>query len=187
MSSCDLRIANLTNSYLNKANLCKANLSGADLSGADLSEANLEDAHLVEVCLCGAILHAARGARPETVAVNGLIEHLKVGKPVVFVLTAARGLCLHHVTLCNEYDHKDCAKDMEVLTGPSATGPWTSVVKFTSQKTKQKQRFPVGPSAPALGGFVQITVHDSYGNETYVSKMTLEGEGWGPAQQTETR
>ena len=68
---------------------------------------------------------------------------------------------------------------MEVQTGPSATGPWTSVVKFTSRQTKQEQTFAAAPDAPLLAGFVQILVHDTYGDEAYVRSMALEGKGWG--------
>ena len=72
-----------------------------------------------------------------------------------------------------------CAKEMELQTGPSVTGPWTSVFKFTSQKTKKKQTFAVAPDAPLLAGFVQVLVHDTYGGAAYVKSMALEGEGWG--------
>ena len=101
---------------------------------------------------------------------------------MVFALTAPRALTLQIVTLCNEdgdgsYD-KHCAKAMEVQTGPSATGPWTSVVKFTSRQTTQEQTFAVAPDAPLLAGFVQVLVHDTYGGHTVVKSMALEGEGW---------
>jgi hypothetical protein len=71
---------------------------------------------------------------------------------------------------------------MEVQTGPSATGPWTSVVKFTSRQTKQEQTFAAAPDAPLLAGFVQVLVHDTYGGgnyQAYVESVALEGEGWG--------
>jgi hypothetical protein len=50
---------------------------------------------------------------------------------------------------------------MEVLTGPAADGPWTSVATFTSDKTKDRQTFAAAPDAPALGGFVKVLVHDT--------------------------
>jgi hypothetical protein len=67
---------------------------------------------------------------------------------------------------------------MEVQTGPSVTGPWTSVVKFTSRQTKQEQTFAATPDCPLLAGFVKVLVHDSYGGGAHVKSMTLEGEGW---------
>ena len=94
-----------------------------------------------------------------------------------------RALTLQRVTLYN-YDgvgsgDQHCAKAMEVQTGPSATGPWTSVVKFTSRQTKQEQTFAAAPDAPLLAGFVQVLVHDTYGTEVCVYRMELEGEAWG--------
>jgi hypothetical protein len=113
-----------------------------------------------------------------------LRHDLQVGQPVVFALTAVRALTLQRVTLCNKYGDGDqnarlCAKSMEVQTGPSATGPWTSVVKFTSRQTKQNQTFAAAPDAPLLAGFVQLLVHDTYGGGSRVKRMALEGEGWG--------
>jgi hypothetical protein len=87
----------------------------------------------------------------------------------------------------NEYtdvlgDNKNCAKRMEVRTGPSSKGPWTSVGTFTSAQTKDRQTFAAAPDAPALGGFVQVLVHETYGgDESYIAEMWLEGEAWGPA------
>ncbi len=144
-----------------------------------------------------ALLHAAQGARPATTlpvpGSNGnLSNNLKVGKPVVFALTAPRSLTLQRVTLCNQWGDevksddvatfmsKCCAKAMEVQTGPSATGPWTSVVKFTSRQTKQEQTFAAAPDAPLLAGFVQVLVHDTYGGgdpwQPFVTSMALEME-----------
>ena len=68
---------------------------------------------------------------------------------------------------------------MEVRTGPSATGPWTSVVKFTSRQTKQAQTFAAAPDAPLLAGFVQLLVQNTYGRGANVRSIALEGEGWG--------
>jgi hypothetical protein len=100
---------------------------------------------------------------------------------VVFALTAPRALTLQRVTLCNTYGDGsvNCAKEMEVQTGPSATGPWTSVVKFTSRQITQEQTFSAAPDAPLLAGFVQVLVHDTYGGFAGVTSMALEGEGWG--------
>jgi hypothetical protein len=110
---------------------------------------------------------------------------LPVDNPVVFALTAPRALTLQRVTLCNYFGDGDndqlCAKAMEVQTGPSATGPWTSVVKFTSRQTTRQttQTFAAAPDAPLLAGFVQVLVHDTYGAWAAVNSMALEGEGWG--------
>jgi hypothetical protein len=88
-------------------------------------------------------------------------------------------MTLTSVTLCNTYDDTDCAKEMEVQTGPSTTGPWASVVKFTSLRTKEEQTFAAAPNAPLLAGFVQLLVHDTYGGFNSVKCMPLEGEAWG--------
>jgi hypothetical protein len=174
---------------LKGADLSKCDLSGADLTGADLREAKLEGTNLRDTSLCAAILHTAQGARPATtLPVPGsnytLRDDLKVGQAVVLALTAPRALTLQRVTLCNMFGDGDgrdraCGKAMEVQTGPSATGPWTSVVKFTSRRTKQEQTFAAAPDAPLLAGFVQVLLHDTYGADARVYSMTLEGEGWG--------
>jgi uncharacterized protein YjbI with pentapeptide repeats len=181
----------LKNARLKGADLSKCDLSGADLTGADLREAKLEGTTLRDATLCAALLHAAQGARPATTLPvpgpnNNLFtasSSLKVGQPVVFALTAPRALTLQRVTLCSQCgdgQHDSyCAKAMEVQTGPSATGPWTSVVKFTSRHTKQEQTFAAAPDAPLLAGFVQVLVHDTYGGAACVTSMALEGEGWG--------
>jgi hypothetical protein len=70
---------------------------------------------------------------------------------------------------------------MEVLTGPAADGPWTSVATFTSAPTKDRQTFAAAPDAPGLGGFVQVRVHDTYRGRAFVHQVSLEGEAWGPA------
>jgi hypothetical protein len=71
---------------------------------------------------------------------------------------------------------------MEVLTGPAVDCPWTSVATFTSAKTKDQQTFSAAPDTPTLGGFVQVLVHNTYGDTTcIVREMSLEGEAWGPA------
>ncbi len=129
----------------------------------------MEGTNLRDATLCAALLHAAQGDRPATrlpvPGSSGNLFNLEVGKPVVFALTAPRALTLQHVTLCNEFGEgimlQYCAKAMEVQTGPSATGPWTSVVKFTSRQTQQEQTFAAAPDAPLLAGFVQVLVHDT--------------------------
>ena len=103
---------------------------------------------------------------------------------MVVALTAARALRLRSVAVVNrhsDYAQFDCAKRMEVCTGPAANGPWTSVATFTSAKTKDRQTFPAAPDAPALGGFVKVLVRDSYGGNIFVGEVSLEGEAWGPA------
>jgi uncharacterized protein YjbI with pentapeptide repeats len=180
LSSADLSNAKLQGTVLKGADLSKCNLSGADLTGADLSEANLQ----------GTNFRDARGDRPVTTLpvtcpVGKLRNSLKVGKPVVFALTTPRVLTLRSVTLENLFGLESknnpdrCPKAMEVQTGPSATGPWTSVVKFTSLKTNQEQTFAAAPDAPFLADFVQVLVHDTYGDDAYVESMALQGEGWG--------
>ncbi len=177
----DLSNAKFKGAVLKGADLSKCDLSGADLTGADLREAKLEGTNLRGATLCAALLHAAQGARPATKVPVTNASGLKVGKPVVFALTAPRALTLQRVTVCNDNGKiVECdVKEMEVQTGPSATGPWTSVVKFTSRQTKQEQTFAAAPDAPLLAGFVQLLVHDTYGREAYVKSMALEGEGWG--------
>jgi hypothetical protein len=212
LSSADLSKAKLKGTVLQSAHLSKCDLSGADLTGADLREAKLEGINLRDANLCAAILHAAQAARPATtlsVPVSkgnffNNADNFKGGHPVVFALTAPRALTLKRVTLCNTFGDGDgndayCGKTMEVQTGPSATGPWTSVVKFTSLQTKQEQTFAAAPDAPLLAGFVKVLVHDTYGGNaigvmdemmwrrtygfntwsSYVKSMALEGEAWG--------
>jgi uncharacterized protein YjbI with pentapeptide repeats len=202
----NMRQVKLKGVDLRNADLSNCNLSGADLHSADLTAAELSGADL-----CGAMLAGARGGRAARVVVysrpvnrffsfgaatvqvqlgggNSLMQVLKVGSPVVVALTAARALRLRSVAVVNEYydrsqpgDGKHCAKRMEVLTGPAADGPWTSVATFTSAKTKDRQTFAAAPDSPALGGFVQVLVHDTHGDETCVRDVSLEGEAWGPA------
>ena len=104
---------------------------------------------------------------------------------MVFALTQARGLCLESVTLCNQYEDGNsdsfCPKHMEVHTAPVSTGPWTSVITFTSAPTKTQQIFTVTPGAPMLTGFVHVVVHDTHGDNAYVVSMSLQGTSWGPA------
>jgi uncharacterized protein YjbI with pentapeptide repeats len=194
LKGADLSNAKLQGAVLKGADLSKCDLSGADLTGSDLRETKLEGTNLRHATLSAAIMHAAKGARPATTlpvpgcnASNGHLFNgsglLYMGKPVVFALTAPRALTLQRVTVRNLYGdgHHDmhCAKAMEVQTGPSATGPWTSVVKFTSRQTTQEQTFAAAPDAPLLAGFVQVLVHDTYGGAPHVTSMTLEGQGWG--------
>ena len=184
----DLAVADLKHGNLSEADLKDANLRKADLRSADLTAAELSGARL-----CGAMLAGARGGRAATVQVQpggrkALTAALKVGKPVVVALTAARALRLRSVAVVNYYDDRSSpwygkynAKRMEVLTGPAADGPWTSVATFTSAKTKDRQTFAAAPDAPALFGFVQVLVHDTYGDAAWVEEVSLEGEAWGPA------
>ncbi len=76
------------------------------------------------------------------------------------IASAPVSLRLRRVNVCNVggdgSGEQYCAKEMELQTGPSVTGPWTSVFKFTSQKTKKKQTFAVAPDAPLLAGFAQV-------------------------------
>ena len=69
---------------------------------------------------------------------------------------------------------------MEVLTGPSPEGPWTSLLAFTVRQTTDQQTFVAPAGTPAITGFVQVVVHDTYGGEARVQSITLEGEAWGP-------
>jgi hypothetical protein len=184
----DLRQAKLKGAVLEGADLEGVNLSNADLRSADLTVAELSGARL-----CGAMLAGARGGRAATVQVQpadgkALTDALKVGSPVVVALTAAGALRLRSVAVVNYNDDRSQpgygrynAKRMEVLTGPAADGPWTSVATFTSAKTKDLQTFAAAPDAPALGGFVQVLVHDTHGDQAFVQEVSLEGEAWGPA------
>ena len=112
---------------------------------------------------------------------QALYNALKVGSPVVVALAAARALRLREVAVQNYSAGNSCPKRMEVRTGPSADGPWTPVAAFTSAQTKERQTFAAAPDAPALGGFVQVVVLDTYGDTAYVSSVALEGDAWGPA------
>jgi hypothetical protein len=185
LEGADLKGVNLSNADLSGADLKGANLSDADLSGANLSDANLTAAEISGARVCGARLAGARGGRAATVQVQPggkaeLREGLKVGEPVVVALTAACALRLRSIAVVNAWGDHDCAKRMEVLTGPAASGPWTSVATFTSNRTKDLQTFAAAPDAPALGGFVQVLVHVC-GNKAKVTEVSLEGEAWGPA------
>ena len=121
---------------------------------------------------------------------------LQVNRPVVVALTAARALRLREVTVVNESDLY-CAKSMEVRTGPSADGPWTRVAAFTLRpRAGERQTFAAAPdgfsgskksietairAAPALAGFVQVVVLDTYRHTSRISSVELEGDAWGPA------
>ena len=168
-----------------------ANLRGASLEGADLADADMDRADLTGAVLRGAAMQGARGGRAAAVPVaspQGALQYtLKVGKPVVMALTACAGLRLASVALTNVYgretvsgDH--CAQRMEVQTGPSEAGPWTSVLRFTSAQTTAPQTFAAPADAPVLAGYVQVLVHDTYGGETcfpYVTSLELAGTAWG--------
>ena len=217
----DLRGAKLAGVDLSGADLSNADLSNTDLSNtdlrnADLRNADLSGANLAAAALSGARLHGARGGRAVTVLfgkeaqmIQPLQQALQVGRPVVVALTAARALRLREVTVVNEGD-LDCAKSMEVRTGPSADGPWTRVAAFTlRRRADERQTFAAAPdgfsgskksietairAAPALAGFVQVVVLDTfpyYGPQfgaqaggfrfSRVSSVELEGDAWGPA------
>jgi uncharacterized protein YjbI with pentapeptide repeats len=202
LSKCDLSGADLTGADLREAKLEGTNLRVTKLCGALLHAAKGarpattfqvpgKAMGLFQTLLLSGRLSDPAPFRPasgqsqatadKTVAC--LSRSLKVGQSVVFALTAPRALTLQRVTLCNVYGDGSgdefCGKTMEVQTGPSATGPWTSVVKFTSRQTKQEQMFAAAPDAPLLAGFVQVLVHDTYGGQACVKSMALEGEAWG--------
>ena len=173
---------------LREAKLAGADLSGCYLSGVDLSSADLTNTNLKNTNLIGAKLAGARGGRAGArVAVTGLDGRaylqntLKVGQPVVFALTAARALRLAQVRVHNYYSDSNTAKRMAVLTGPAAAGPWTPVFEFTSAQTDSEQTFAAPADAPALAGFVQVVVHDTYGGNACVHSIVLEGAAFGPA------
>ena len=110
---------------------------------------------------------------------------------MVVALAAARALRLREVAMGISYNAMDiinypkdptnCAKRMQVRTGPSADGPWTPVADFWCQKTNEQQTFAASPDAPALGGFVQVVVLDTYGGGANVHSVALEGDAWGPS------
>ena len=111
---------------------------------------------------------------------SSLCDTLKVGKPVMFALEPG-AMHLRAVSLCNIWQQikSDCARSMEVLTGPSQKGPWTSVLQFTSRQTKDQQTFLAVDDAPVLSGFIKVVVHDTYGGGAQVYSMELEGEAFG--------
>jgi hypothetical protein len=134
------------------------------------------------------MLQSALGGRAATVQVSpakgkSLISDLQVDSPVVMSLTAGRALRLQFVTVKTDLTDLNYAKCMEVLTGPAADGPWTSVATFTSAMTTTRQRFAVAPDAPGLCGFVQVRVHDTYGapGRVHFEEVSLEGQAWGSA------
>ena len=99
---------------------------------------------------------------------GNLCVTLKLGRPVVFALTAARALRLDRVLVRNLHVNNNFAdyiqhnpKKMEVLAGPSAEGPWTSVWAFTGRQTNAEQTFAAPAGTPAITGFVQVVVHDT--------------------------
>jgi uncharacterized protein YjbI with pentapeptide repeats len=180
---------------LTNAKLKSADLSGCDLSGFNLSHADLELTILRGASLCGANLQGARGGRAVTVDVTaictpstsrtGLWNDLKLDKPVVFANTEACGIRLHHIILRNfrgptsVTDNNDCVRRMSVRTAQRATGPWVPVVTLTAAKTSQEQKMAVPPDSPALGEFVQVSVHETYGGEVCVRNLQLHGDAWG--------
>jgi hypothetical protein len=192
---------------LTNAKLKSADLSGCDLSGFNLSNADLELTILRGASLCGANLQGARGGRAVTVDVTaictpstsrrlvvegvqiavtstGLWNDLKLDKPVVFANTEACGIRLHHITLRNfrgptsVTDNNDCVRRMSVHTAQRENGPWIPVVTLTAAKTSQEQQLAVPPDSPALGEFVQVSVHETYGGEVCVRNLQLHGDAW---------
>ena len=176
--------------------LSGAMLAGADLSRCDLSDVNLSGANLMYANLDGANLEGAilpawgsdlmAGVRLSRVCVPGsrdTLQHtLKVGRPAVFALTATRALRLLTVRVdngrqlngrgCKGLDAGNLAKRMEVRTGPSEAGPWTSVFEFFqvpavdklnySRWTSHCETFAVPADAPLLTGYVQVAVHETH-------------------------
>ena len=102
-------------------------------------------------------------------------------------LTACAGLRLASVALTNALGNESsgdllasrCARGLEVQTGSSEVGPWTSVLRFTSAQTTAPQTFAAPADAPMLGGHVQVLVHDTHGGTAYVTSMELSGTEWG--------
>ena len=78
----------------------------------------------------------------------------------------------------NQNEDNYTAKGMEVLTGPAAEGPWTSVLRFTCAQGNQEQTFAAADGGPTLAGFVKVVVHDTHGKEALVNRMSLEGEAF---------
>ena len=100
---------------------------------------------------------------------------------LVIELTSACCTCalrLRAVKIKNQNEDNFTAKGMEVLTGPAAEGPWTSVLHFTSARGNKEQTFAAAEGGPALAGFVKVVVHDTYGDMAYVKSMSLEGEAF---------
>lgn len=147
---------------LSKAQLARADLSGCDLSGVDLSHANLNGTNLNNVNLWNCDLQGAQGWLLSTVNVEHmyllgkqclcqhlLLKDLKVNKLLVFALAEESGLSLSTVNLTNQFNHsQSCAKNMEILTVPMETGPWSSVLNFVSGLTYTLQKIQVSPDAP---------------------------------------
>ena len=53
------------------------------------------------------------------------------------------------------------------------------MLRFTSAQVNQEQTFAAAEGGPALGGFVKVVVHDTYGGDARVNLMSLEGEAFG--------
>ena len=156
-------------------------MTDANLEHANLECANLEGVKLAGAKMFGAQLTLARGVKSIKVPVQGqgsLIDDLKVDKPVVFALTSACVLRLRAVRILHPYP-QNITKNVEVLTGPAAEGPWTSVLCFTSRTTTSQQTFPAVEGASVLTGFVKVVVHDTYGGDARVRSMHLEGDAFG--------
>ena len=193
---------------LRNAKLSRADLSGHDLSHVDFRNADLEGCDLNGVSLYGAALQGAKGG-VEGVTLDvespndrrgchsvacgahclcrGLWNDLKVGRPIIFQLTVASGMRLRSVDFCNVLgptstcDNDDLVRCLEIMTAPSATGPWDSVLMITAAKVprKQFQTFHADEAAPILAGFIKIVVHSTYGGDSCVQRMVLTGQTWG--------
>jgi hypothetical protein len=158
-STADLSGANLKGSNMRKSDLGNADLSDCDMSGANLRNSDLTAVALSGARLCGAFMEDARGGRAVTVQVRA--KNLEVRTPVVQELTVVGSLRLRSVAVrARDPKYSDIPMRMEVLTGPTEKGPFTSVLTFISAKTEDHQTFAAAPDAPALAGFVQVIVHD---------------------------
>jgi hypothetical protein len=98
---------------------------------------------------------------------------------LVIELTSACALRLRAVKIKNQNEDNFTAKGMEVLTGPAAEGPWTSVLHFTSARGNKEQTFAAAEGAPTLAGFVKVVFHNTYRGHASVLRMSLEGEAFG--------
>lgn len=176
---------------LSNARLRGAKLTGCDLRGVRFRGADLREANMHGSCLIGSDLQGARGGRAATVEVKkehstrGIWNDLAVHKPVVFALHAHSALSLKTVTLTNmrgptrTSDSIDCVRHVEVFTGQTEAGPWTSVFSFVAEKTREQQTFVVAGDTPVIAGFVKVMVHDTYGGDVCIKDIRLSGEAWG--------
>ena len=175
----NLTEANLSNTDLSNADLSSANLSNADLSNADLSNADLSDCNLTNANLSNS--NGQNATLPfqtldVTASLGSLLNYTFDDQPAVFALpSGSAALRLRAVTLRNNYDDQDTAREIEVLTGTQAQrGQWTSLLRFESAKTnKILQFFGAAGDLPAMGGFVKVIVHTTYGGASHIKSMAL--------------